>query len=117
MAKQSKKQSTSKRPPKKRVVKDSATPSYGDKTSRADTKGRIVLGAAQANKTFRITEQPNGNVLLEPVVVIHEQEAWLFKNPKALAMVKRGIEQSKAGKTVYLGSFAKYADIKIDDED
>jgi len=77
----------------------------------------VVLGAAQANKTFRITQQPNGNLLLEPVVVMHEREAWLFKNPKALAMVKKGMEQSRAGKTVYLGSFAKYADIEIDDDD
>ena len=86
------------------------------KTSNADSKGRIVLGPNHANKMFRVSEQPDGNLLLEPVVVMHEREVWLFQNPEALAMVQQGIAESRAGKGKYLGSFAQYADLDIDDE-
>ena len=88
-----------------------ASAAYGSpvRTSNADSKGRVVLGAQFANKMFRVSEQPDGNLLLEPVVAVHEREAWLYHNPEALASVRRGIEESKAGKGEYLGSFSKYA--------
>jgi hypothetical protein len=111
-----KKKQTAKPKPKPKVVRE-AVAGYSAKTSRADSKGRVVLGPSQANKTFRVTEQPDGNLLLEPVVVIHEREAWLFKNPEALAMVQKGIKESMAGKTVPLGSYAQYIDLEIDEED
>jgi len=80
------------------------------KTSRSDAKGRVVLGPRHANKMFVVSEQPDGNLLLEPVVFVHERETWLYRNPEAMAMVREGIQQSKAGKGKYLGSFAKYAE-------
>lgn len=43
--------------------------------ANTDSKGRLVLGASQANKMFRVSLMANGNLLLEPVVVVHEQEA------------------------------------------
>ena len=101
---------------KPKVVRE-ASAVYGGKTSRADSKGRVVLGAHLANKTFRVTEQADGNLLLEPVVVIHEREAWLYQNPEAMAMVRKGIKESKAGKGVSLGSFAQYADLEIEEDD
>jgi len=87
------------------------------KTSNSDSKGRVVLGPKHANKMFQVTEQPDGNVLLEPVVTVHEREVWLFQNPEALAMVQQGIRESREGNTVYMGSFAHYADLDIDEED
>ena len=67
----------------------------------ADNEGGISLGANHADKFFRVTEQPNSDLLLTPVV-IHEREAWLFKNPEALAIVRRGMEESSANKGEYL---------------
>ncbi len=87
------------------------------KTNTADSKGRLGLGARFANKMFRITMQPDGNILLEPVVAVHEREVWFFRNPEAQAQVQEGIRQSRAGETVYLGSFAQYADIDTDDDE
>jgi hypothetical protein len=37
-------------------------------------------------------------IILEPMAEIPARELWLYKNPKALASVHRGIEQSKSGK-------------------
>jgi hypothetical protein len=34
---------------------------------------------------------------------------WLYENPQALASVKQGLRESAEGKSVYRGSFAKYA--------
>jgi hypothetical protein len=34
---------------------------------------------------------------------------WLYENAEALASVKQGLRESAEGKSVYLGSFAKYA--------
>jgi hypothetical protein len=85
------------------------------RTSNSDSKGRIVLGSRFANRTYRVQELPDGNILLEPIVMVHEREAWLYRNPEALATVLEGIEQSKRGETVDLGSFAQYADLDTED--
>lgn len=98
-------------------VVSSTSASVVKKTSNSDAKGRVVLGPQHANKMFRVSEQPDGNLLLEPVVAVHEREVWFYRNPEVQAMVQEGIRQSRAGETVSLGSFAQYADLDIDDED
>jgi hypothetical protein len=42
-------------------------------------------------------------------VEIPERTHWIYKNPKALAFLIRGIEDAKAGRITDRGSFAKYA--------
>jgi len=82
-----------------------------DRILRPDSKGRITLGALAKNISgFKVIEENNGRILLEPQVEIPAEEAWLHKNPEALASVLRGIEDSKAGRIKDRGSFAKYLD-------
>jgi hypothetical protein len=87
-----------------------------EKILRPDSKGRITLGGLAKNISgFKVIEESNGRIVLEPQVEIPAEEAWLYKNPEALASVLRGIEDSKAGRVKYRGSFAKYLD--EDEED
>jgi hypothetical protein len=73
-------------------------------TKSLDERKRIVLDAGLESvhagvSRFKIYEGRNGDVLLRPVVEIPAREAWLFTNKKALASVRRGLEQSAQGKT------------------
>lgn len=80
---------------------------------RPDSKGRITLGRfAEGVSSFRVSEQPGGAVLLEPMVEIPARESWLFENKAALQSIRRGLAQSAKGETRSRGSFAKYADEK-----
>ena len=45
---------------------------------------------------------------------MHEHELWLYLNPEALKSVLKGLEESREGKLIDLGSFEKYADDHID---
>lgn len=85
------------------------------KTVKADAKGRVALGAESAGREFVVLPTKTG-YRMEAVktVTVPEDEAWLWQNPEALAMVMQGIEESKAGKGRYLGSFAEFADIDPD---
>jgi hypothetical protein len=62
-------------------------------------KGRITLGSfAEGVSSFAVEKLANGNLLLKPLVEIPAQEAWLFRNRKALASVKRGLKDLEAGR-------------------
>ena len=63
----------------------------------ADEKGRIALGKKFANRTVIIEEVSETEVLVKLARVIPEREAWLYKNPVALAAVRKGLEQLRAG--------------------
>ena len=78
-------------------------------TFHPDAKGRITLGKlAEGVSSFRGHREKDGSIVLRPYVEIPAREAWLYKNPKALAMVDQGLRESAEGKTVSLGSFAQY---------
>jgi hypothetical protein len=82
-------------------------------TLRPDSKGRIALGAlAKGVSSFRVHQEEGGRLVLEPYAEIPAREAWLYKNPEALAMVEQGLRESAEGKIVRMGSFAQYLDDK-----
>ena len=82
----------------------------------AVARGRVTIGPAARDKRYSLEQQENGQIILTPVVSVPEREAWLFKNPGALAAVQRGLEAAAAGRVHYVGSFAQYSDLDIDDE-
>ena len=64
----------------------------------ADSKGRVTLGGRFANRAV-IVEHPSDDVVIVRLArVIPEREVWLCENPKALASVRRGLEQARKGK-------------------
>ena len=58
---------------------------------------------------FGIYVNDVGQVLLSPEVSVPMHELWLYRNPKALRSVLKGLQQSREGKLIDLGSFTKYA--------
>lgn len=71
-------------------------------TKNTDSKGRISLGDGFKNRTM-LVEQHGDEIVLRLARVIPEREAWLYENERALASVRRGLKQAKAGKLVKKG--------------
>ena len=80
---------------------------------RPDAKKRITLGKVLDelghDVRFDVYRNDRGQIILDPQVSIPASEAWLFRNPDALAAVRRGLEEAGAGKARKAGSFARYA--------
>ena len=84
-----------------------------DELRTPDAQGRIVIGKEHVGQTFSIERMPDGDIVLHPVMVIHQREAWLYNNPEAMAGLKEGIAQAERGEIHDLGSFVEYA---VEDE-
>ena len=63
-----------------------------------DAKGRVTLGGHFANRAVIVEPQGDDAVVVRLARVIPEREAWLYENPKALAAVRRGLDQARKGK-------------------
>lgn len=74
-----------------------------------DARNRVCLTKVftELPSSFYIYRE-NGKIVLEPVVEIPAEEAWLFKpeNKHLLEELKKGLKQKG---TISRGSFAKYA--------
>jgi hypothetical protein len=78
--------------------------------AKPDTKKRLSLGEAlRGASAYNIYRNPLGQVILDPVKTVPASEMWLYESAAALASVKQGLRESAEGKSVYRGSFAKYA--------
>jgi hypothetical protein len=81
---------------------------------RPDAKKRVTLGKALAGLDeevrFDVYRNETGQIVLDPQVSVPASEAWLYRNPQALAVVRRGLQEAAEGRTISLGSFASYAD-------
>ena len=76
-------------------------------TKVADSKGRITLGERFANRTVIVEEIDDTEVRVTLARVIPEREAWLHENPKAKALLLRGIAQARAGEFAPAPDLAK----------
>lgn len=83
-----------------------------NQTKITDSKGRLTLGEAFANRSVIVEPRGDENVL-HLARVIPEREAWLYENPTALHSVRRGLKQAKGKKFSAgpdLGNAAKLAE-------
>jgi hypothetical protein len=80
---------------------------------RPDGRRRVALGKA-LNKledvSFNVYQDERGRIILDPQVSIPASEAWLFRNAKALASVRRGLAEAGDGKANQVRSFAGAGD-------
>lgn len=86
-------------------------------TRNIDSKGRLTLGEAFANRAV-IVEDRGDEIVLRLARVIPEREAWLYENPTARDAVRRGLNQARRGELSDgpdLGKAAKLADKLQDD--
>jgi hypothetical protein len=105
------------------------TESIGDRfdfvgESKIDERKRVSLAKVlpllrksiptSSTLRFMIYVNEAGQILLEPSVSVPLREAWLYKNPEALAKVEEGLAQLGRNPPRSLGSFAKFADDEID---
>ena len=65
-----------------------------------DSRKRVPIGKLlpDSNATLFEASVVGGKIILEPMRAVPEREAWLFKNPKALASVMKGLKASAEGK-------------------
>ena len=64
---------------------------------RTDSKGRVALGGRFANRAVIVEHRGDDEVIVRLARVIPEREVWLYENPKALASVRRGLDQARKG--------------------
>lgn len=60
-----------------------------------DSKGRVTLGGHFANRAVIVEHRSDDEVVIRLARVIPEREVWLYENPKALASVRRGLDQAR----------------------
>lgn len=82
-----------------------------NRTLRPDSKGRIALGDfAKGISSFRVHQEQDGRLILEPFREIPARESWLFENAAALGKVRRGLKDASEGKLSRRGDFSTFTD-------
>lgn len=66
-------------------------------TAKVDSKGRLLLGKKFASCLVIVREISDGLLQVVKAEAVPAREAWLYKNPEALAMVMEGIRQASQG--------------------
>jgi hypothetical protein len=67
------------------------------------------MSPAMSNAKRR-SPSSNAEKLVAREAAIPSSETWLFRNRKALALVRRGLTEAAEGKAKVIGSFAAFAD-------
>lgn len=66
---------------------------------KPDSRKRVVLPrVAESGVTYHVYENSLGQIVLDPQVTIPAHEAWLYRNPEALAVVHKGLEDARQGR-------------------
>ena len=67
---------------------------------KPDSKRRVVLPGflVKEDIVYHIYSNSAGQIVLDPQVTVPASEAWLSKNPAAIAAVRRGLADAAQGK-------------------
>jgi len=67
---------------------------------KPDSKKRVILPQflVREDIIFHIYSNSVGQIVLDPQVTVPASEAWLFKNPDAIALVRTGLAEAAQGK-------------------
>ncbi len=92
--------------------------SFAVEVFNADDSVDFVKKKAQESSVlghilFRLRRQTSFMVINSQY--LPKEELWLWQDSTAWASLERGLRQAAAGDAHYLGSFAQYADLDIDD--
>ena len=84
---------------------------------RPDGRHRVTLGKAldgiDPDAAFAVYRDELGRIILDPQVSIPAREAWLFRNPKAIQVVRRGLQDAAEGNArSYRGMAALVDDVE-----
>jgi len=77
-------------------------------TKTVDARGRLTLGPKYANRLVILREHEGGALEIIPAEAVPAGEAWLHRNPKALASVRQGLAEARQGR------FAQRPDLDAD---
>ncbi len=88
------------------LLREGSLEAYGE--VKPDSKKRVVLKGPLASH-YRVYRNDAGQIILDPQVLVPAAEAWLFKNKKALASVRKGLEESAGVRARKWRSFASHA--------
>ena len=64
-------------------------------TRTIDSRGRLLMGEEYAGRMVIIDDRDPERLVIIPAVAIPEREAWLFRNPTALASLRKALDQAK----------------------
>ena len=67
-------------------------------TKLVDSKGRLALGSHYAGCMVIVDDTDPNQLIIKPAVAIPAREAWLYQNQEALDLVRKGVEQARAGR-------------------
>jgi len=92
--------------------------SFAVEVFNSDDSVNLVKTKAQESSAlgqilFQLRRQTSFMVM--DAQTIPKEEQWLWQDSTAWASLERGLRQAAAGKGRYLGDFAQYADLEIDD--
>jgi hypothetical protein len=84
---------------KTKIVKDAEFEKVAEGV-RPDAKKRVVLSGAKLLEgvTYHVYVNSLGQIVLDPQVTIPASEAWLFRSPEALGVVRRGLADAAEGR-------------------
>ena len=65
-----------------------------------DSRKRVPLGRLLPDDSVSLFDASvvDGKIVLEPMRAVPAKEAWLYKNPEALASVQQGLKEAGEGK-------------------
>lgn len=84
---------------------------------KLDDRNRINIGTDIVKKiknlfkkvdSFEVFLGEDGDILLRPSANIPSKELWLYQNPKALDMVRKGLKEAKEGDVIQVDDVDEY---------